>query len=76
MPIPASCSIPGHGAPGGVELLDVIRTYLSDFLAAADEATSNADMTARLTSLYPVHEQADFLLAYSVQSHGPDKIAA
>jgi glyoxylase-like metal-dependent hydrolase (beta-lactamase superfamily II) len=67
---------PGHGAPGGVELLDVIRSYLDDFLAAADAATSNADMTSRLTSLYPAHEQADFLLVHSVQFHGPDKPAS
>jgi glyoxylase-like metal-dependent hydrolase (beta-lactamase superfamily II) len=67
---------PGHGAPGGVELFDVIRSYLSDFLAPADVAKSNADMTTRLASLYPTHEQADFLLAYSVQFHGPDKRAA
>jgi glyoxylase-like metal-dependent hydrolase (beta-lactamase superfamily II) len=67
---------PGHGAPGGVELLDVIRSYLSDFLAAADAAQSNAGMTERLTALYPALEQADFLLAYSVQNHGPDKLMA
>jgi glyoxylase-like metal-dependent hydrolase (beta-lactamase superfamily II) len=67
---------PGHGAPGGVELLDVIRSYLSDFLAAADAAQSNAGMTERLTALYPALEQADFLLAYSVQNHGPDRPAA
>lgn len=67
---------PGHGAPGGVELLDVIRGYLNDFLAAADVAKSNADMIGRLTSLYPAHEQADFLLAHSVQLRGPDKLAA
>jgi len=67
---------PGHGAAGGIELLDVIRSYLSDFLAAADAAKSNAEMTRRLASLYPAHEQADFLLAYSVQLHGPDKLAA
>jgi glyoxylase-like metal-dependent hydrolase (beta-lactamase superfamily II) len=64
---------PGHGAPGGVELLDVIRSYLDDFLAAADTASSNADMTSRLNALYPAHEQADFLLAHSVRFHGPDK---
>ncbi len=67
---------PGHGAPGGIELLEVIRGYLSDFTAAADAATSNAAMADRLTSLYPAHEQADFLLAYSVSTHGPDKQAA
>jgi glyoxylase-like metal-dependent hydrolase (beta-lactamase superfamily II) len=67
---------PGHGAPGGVELFDIIRSYLDDFLAAADAAKSNAAMTGRLISLYPAHEQADFLLAYSVQFHGPDQRAA
>ncbi|HLZ66702.1 MAG TPA: MBL fold metallo-hydrolase [Aliidongia sp.] len=66
---------PGHGAPGGIDLLDGIRSYLGDFLAAADAARSNADMTTRLVSLYPAHEQADFLLAYSVEFHGPDKRA-
>jgi glyoxylase-like metal-dependent hydrolase (beta-lactamase superfamily II) len=66
---------PGHGAPGGVELLDVIRGYLGDFLAAADAAKSNASMRERLTALYQAHEQADFLLAHSVQNHGPDRPA-
>jgi glyoxylase-like metal-dependent hydrolase (beta-lactamase superfamily II) len=67
---------PGHGAPGGIELLDVIRGYLSDFLVAADTTTSNEKMKERLTALYPMHEQADFLLAYSVDFHGPDKAIA
>ena len=56
------------------ELLDVIRNYLSDDLgAAADAAGSNAEMTDRVLGLYPAHEQADFLLAYSaMRTHGPD----
>lgn len=40
----------GHGAPGGIELPDGIRSYLGDFLAA-NVAQFNADMTRRLTSL-------------------------
>lgn len=63
---------PGHGAPGGIELVDRIRIYLADFLAAAAAAPTNAAMTERLLKLYPGHEQADFLLAYSVANHGPD----
>jgi glyoxylase-like metal-dependent hydrolase (beta-lactamase superfamily II) len=62
---------PGHGAPGGLDLLDGIRSYLSDFEAAADRADSNATMTEWIERLYPAHEQADFLLAHSVASHGP-----
>jgi len=67
---------PGHGAPGGIELLDAIRSYLSDFLAAADAATSNEKMKERLTALYPMHEQADFLPAHSIDFHGLDKAIA
>jgi glyoxylase-like metal-dependent hydrolase (beta-lactamase superfamily II) len=63
---------PGHGAAGGAELFGRMQAYLTDFLAAAAACSSNTDMTDRLTSLYPVHEQADFLLAYSVQNFGPD----
>jgi glyoxylase-like metal-dependent hydrolase (beta-lactamase superfamily II) len=63
---------PGHGKPGGVELFDVMRTYLDDFTAAIDAARRNADATLRMTKLYPGHAQADFLLAHSVAFHGPD----
>jgi hypothetical protein len=45
-------------------------------IAAADAAGSNTEMTDRLISLYPAHEQANFLLAYSVRTHGPDKPVA
>jgi hypothetical protein len=63
---------PGHGKPGGVELFDVMRTYLDDFTAAIDAARRDADATLRITKLYPGHAQADFLLAHSVAFHGPD----
>jgi glyoxylase-like metal-dependent hydrolase (beta-lactamase superfamily II) len=63
---------PGHGPAGHAELFDRMQLYLTDFLAAADASTSNAEMTTRLTSLYPTYQQADFLLAYSVQNFGPD----
>jgi glyoxylase-like metal-dependent hydrolase (beta-lactamase superfamily II) len=64
---------PGHGASGGIELATRIRTYLADFLSAADAARTNAAMAEALTARYPEHEQADFLLHYSVLNHGPDK---
>lgn len=64
---------PGHGASGGVELVEGIRAYLEDFLAAADAAQSDADMIATLTATYPDHAQADFLLHYSVINHGPSR---
>lgn len=67
---------PGHGAAGGLPLLDRIRSYLLDFLAAAASSASNAGMTDRLTALYPGYEQVDFLLAHSVRNHGPDAHAA
>jgi glyoxylase-like metal-dependent hydrolase (beta-lactamase superfamily II) len=63
---------PGHGAAGGIDLIDRIRIYLMDFLAAARASASNAAMTERLVGLYPGYEQADFLLVYSVSNHGPD----
>jgi hypothetical protein len=62
----------GHGPAGHVELFDQMLVYLTDFLAAADASSSDAAMTQRLVSLYPRHEQADFLLAYSVRTFGPD----
>lgn len=67
---------PGHGAASGVDSIDRIRIYLSDFLAAAESSSSNAEMTKRLVNLYPGHEQAGFLLAYSVANHGPDSRTA
>jgi glyoxylase-like metal-dependent hydrolase (beta-lactamase superfamily II) len=67
---------PGHGPAGHAELFDRMLVYLTDFLAAADASSSDAAMTQRLASLYPGHEQADFLLAYSVRNFGPDGRAA
>lgn len=67
------CTIyPGHGPAGGLDLLDATRSYLCDFLAAADACRTNAQMWDRLMLLYPDHEQADFVLANSVAFHGPD----
>ena len=63
---------PGRGATGGIELIDRIRIYLTDFLAAAGASATNAAMIERLVGLYPGYEQADFLLANSVLNHGPD----
>lgn len=63
---------PGHGATGGTELFASIRAYIADFLAAADAAATDAELTQRLVARFPDHEQADFLLRYSVLNHGPD----
>jgi glyoxylase-like metal-dependent hydrolase (beta-lactamase superfamily II) len=63
---------PGHGASGGIELIDAMRTYLDDFFAASYASSSNAAMTQRIVNLYPAHREADFLLAYSVANFGPD----
>ncbi len=64
---------PGHGKPGGVELFDTVRAYLDDFTSAVDAARTNAELTERMIKLHSGHAQADFLLAYSVAFHGPDK---
>ena len=44
---------PGHGTAGGIELVDRIRIYLTDFLAAAGASATNAAMTERVVGLYP-----------------------
>jgi glyoxylase-like metal-dependent hydrolase (beta-lactamase superfamily II) len=62
---------PGHGPSGGIDLIDGISGYITAFLAQADRATTNDALSAAMTSLYPRHEQADFLLHYSVLNHGP-----
>jgi glyoxylase-like metal-dependent hydrolase (beta-lactamase superfamily II) len=64
---------PGHGKPGGVERFDEMRLYLLDFLASVRGEKTNSAALERLKRIYPAHQQAAFLLHYSVDYHGPDK---
>lgn len=63
---------PGHGRRTDIRVLDTLRVYIQDFLAAVDSETSNAGAKARMIRLYPDFLEPDFLLEYSIVNHGPD----
>ena len=63
---------PGHGTVSDRSLLDGMRSYLIDFIAAVDSESTDAAAIERMKKLYPGYAQQDFLLLHSVAFHGPD----
>jgi len=63
---------PGHGPETGVGAFHEMAEYLRHFLSATELPTSRAAATAAVTARYPDHEQAEFLLAMSVDHHVPE----
>lgn len=60
---------PGHGAAADVQLFDLVLRYIADFERTIAKATSKEAAISSMKALYPDWEQADFLLAYSVDYH-------
>jgi glyoxylase-like metal-dependent hydrolase (beta-lactamase superfamily II) len=48
--------LPGHGAPGGAELFDAMRHYLSAAQEALSQADDPADLKCRLIAAFPDSE--------------------
>lgn len=63
---------PGHGAAGGLERFANMRTYLLDFLTVVDAASTRSEAAETMCRLYPRYQQADFLLALSIENHVPE----
>jgi glyoxylase-like metal-dependent hydrolase (beta-lactamase superfamily II) len=60
---------PGHGAAGDITLFDKVSKYIDDFVATTKKAKSKEDAMTKMKTLYSKHQQADFLLQYSVDYH-------
>jgi hypothetical protein len=63
---------PGHGQPADVSLLEEVKKYIEDFENTMATAKTRAEAMATMTSLYPSHQQADFLLFNSVNAVLPE----
>jgi glyoxylase-like metal-dependent hydrolase (beta-lactamase superfamily II) len=53
---------PGHGKPGDISLFDEVKKYIEDFEETIAKSKTRAEAMETMTSLYPNHQQADFLL--------------
>ncbi|OYQ29551.1 hypothetical protein CHU93_07485 [Sandarakinorhabdus cyanobacteriorum] len=62
---------PGHGDPGGIEMLDAQIRYFDDYLVIVRSARSREEAARRITALYPDYAEADFFLKYSLINHLP-----
>jgi glyoxylase-like metal-dependent hydrolase (beta-lactamase superfamily II) len=63
---------PGHGPATDTKALIAMAEYLRHFLDVTRPPTTRAAATAAMCDRYSDHEQADFLLAMSVDHHVPD----
>ncbi|WP_298257703.1 MBL fold metallo-hydrolase [Bradyrhizobium sp.] len=59
---------PGHGAPGGIELIDRTRGYLLDFAQAA-KLGSPAMAQQRMLERYPDYRVKQFLTMFSIPAY-------
>jgi glyoxylase-like metal-dependent hydrolase (beta-lactamase superfamily II) len=53
--LPYDKILPGHGAPGGPELYEAMRTYLDAARSALAQAADGPDLRARLIEIFPDH---------------------
>lgn len=60
---------PGHGSSSDTSLFDTVLNYIADFKDTIAEANTAEEAMSRMQALYPTWEQADFLLAFSVDYH-------
>jgi len=60
---------PGHGSPSKTHLFEMVLGYIADFEATIARSGTKEEAIAHMKALYPTWEQADFLLAYSVDYH-------
>lgn len=61
---------PGHGKPGGVELIDQTRVYLRDFADAAKSADAKT-AEQRMLAKYPAYHVRQFLTVFSIPAYFP-----
>ncbi len=61
---------PGHGKPGGVELIDQTRDYLRDFADIAKGADAKT-AEQRMLAKYPEYHVKQFLTVFSIPAYFP-----
>lgn len=60
---------PGHGAPGGLDMLDRQIAYIDTYLAIVARAKSPAEAQDAMQARFPDYAEANFFLRYSVLNH-------
>jgi glyoxylase-like metal-dependent hydrolase (beta-lactamase superfamily II) len=63
---------PGHGQPATIAVFDEMKKYIEDFEATVASSGTRAEAMEKMISLYPAHQQADFLLFYSLNAFIPE----
>ncbi len=64
---------PGHGDKSDVSLFDKMLAYIRDFEEVTAKAKTKKQAMTEMQKRYPNHQQADFLLLYSVDFHVKEK---
>lgn len=59
---------PGHGNKGDISILTAAINYIQDFEGTVATAGTRAAAMEKMQTLYPQHQQADFLLFHSVNA--------
>jgi glyoxylase-like metal-dependent hydrolase (beta-lactamase superfamily II) len=63
---------PGHGKPADISLFDEVKRYIEDFEETIAKSKTRAEAMQTMQSLYPNHQQADFLLFNSINALKPE----
>jgi glyoxylase-like metal-dependent hydrolase (beta-lactamase superfamily II) len=63
---------PGHGKPADISLFDEVKKYIEDFEETIRKSKTRAEAMETMTTLYPDHQQADFLLFNSINALKPE----
>jgi glyoxylase-like metal-dependent hydrolase (beta-lactamase superfamily II) len=61
---------PGHGAPGGLELIDNTRAYLRSFADALKAGDADV-VEAKMLAAYPDHQVKQFLTVFTLPAYFP-----
>jgi glyoxylase-like metal-dependent hydrolase (beta-lactamase superfamily II) len=59
---------PGHGQEADISLFSQVKKYIEDFEDTIAKSSTRAEAMETMTSLYPDHKQADFLLLNSINA--------
>jgi glyoxylase-like metal-dependent hydrolase (beta-lactamase superfamily II) len=62
---------PGHGDPGGLQMLGDVAHYIDDFTQVVRTAGSREQAQAEMIRRYPDYREAGFFLKYSIANHVP-----
>jgi glyoxylase-like metal-dependent hydrolase (beta-lactamase superfamily II) len=63
---------PGHGKSADISLFDEVKRYIEDFEDTIAKSKTRAEAMETMQSLYPKHQQAEFLLFSSINALKPE----